>query len=127
MKEDHNRLGAWGEEKASGFLEDKGYRILDRNFKNASGRRKGEIDIIAFDEEAGDLVFVEVKSRTKRLFGETVPEENITCPKLRKLAKIAQIYLRSKRLENHSYRFDAISVIFDPGSREIEFRHIIGL
>ena len=66
----HNELGTWGEEMAVRFLERKGYTILERDWK--SGHR--DIDIIATDGEI--IVFVEVKTRRNRMFGE--PEEAIS-------------------------------------------------
>ena len=41
----HNELGKWGEDLATAYLEQKGYTIVERDWK--SGRR--DIDIIARD------------------------------------------------------------------------------
>jgi len=48
--------GQWGEDKTVQFLENKGYTILERNYRT----RYGEIDIICQDRD--NLVFVEVKN-----------------------------------------------------------------
>jgi len=53
----HNEFGKQGEELAAQFLMEKGYEILERNWRN----RHKEIDIIAKDGE--ELVIVEVKTR----------------------------------------------------------------
>ena len=64
------RFGRAGETAAEKYLEEKGYHFLARNFK----RTHGEIDLIMEDGET--LVFIEVKSRTNRRYGE--PKEAVT-------------------------------------------------
>ena len=71
MMATHNELGKWGEDQAVAFLQRKGYTIVERDWH--SGRR--DIDIIALDEENRTVVFVEVKTRRNRLFGD--PEEAV--------------------------------------------------
>ena len=41
--EESRRLGRWGEDLAAEFLEQQGYRIVDRNWKC----RFGELDLVA--------------------------------------------------------------------------------
>jgi putative endonuclease len=124
---DTKKLGNLGEEAAIKFLKQKGYKILDRNFQNNLGRRLGEIDIIAKDKKENEIVFVEVKTREYNKFRETDPEENITYPKLRRLEKIANAYIRFKKIDNCAYRFDAISVWLDSDSKKAEIKHIPSL
>ncbi len=89
--------GDFGEARAADFLEEKGYRIVDRNFYS----RFGEIDIIA---RKGDILhFIEVKS------GEGEPVYRITPAKLSKIIKTANIYMSKKRLDL-DYCFDAVIV-----------------
>lgn len=121
------KLGFLGEKVAEKYLKDKGYEILDRNFQNTSGRRLGEIDIIARDAKENEIVFVEVKTREYEKFKDTLPEENITYFKIRKLDKIAQAYLRTKNLEDNAYRFDAISVWLDKKNKKAKVKHIKSL
>ena len=59
----HNDLGKWGEDLAADYLRDKGYVIIDRDWK--SGHH--DLDIVAKEDET--LVIVEVKTRRNRLFG----------------------------------------------------------
>ncbi len=47
--------GAWGETRALAFLEEKGYIVIEKNYRTP----RGEIDIVARDGER--IVFVEVK------------------------------------------------------------------
>jgi putative endonuclease len=115
-----NVTGNKGEDLAVDFLEHAGFFILERNYKNKSGRALGEIDIVA--QDGGELVFVEVKAREAKPGKQAFPEESITASKLRKLARIAEGYLREKRRETASYRFDAILIVFREGA-ESEIRH----
>lgn len=118
-------FGDLGEKLAVKYLKKKGYQILDRNFQNSSGRRLGEIDIIAKDGQ--ELVFVEVKTREMQKYADTLPEENITHFKLIRLEKIATAYIRLKHSEDLDYRFDALSVWLDPLTKTAKIKHIQSL
>ena len=56
----NREFGALGERFAAAYLRKLGYKILEKNYKNTLG----EIDIIA--EAGGEIVFVEVKTRSAR-------------------------------------------------------------
>jgi putative endonuclease len=113
----HNELGKWGEDKAAEFLQRQGYRIIERDWK--SGRR--DIDIIATD--GNEVVFVEVKTRRNRLYGE--PEEAVDYRKLQNLRLAINHYIKYRRIDNE-VRFDIISVVGMIG-REPEIDHIKGV
>ena len=98
----HN-LGQRGEEAAAHFLEARGYKILERNFRC----RAGEVDIIA--EDKGELVFVEVKARSSRQYGN--PAEAVTPRKQAQVSKAALCYLGDKH-PNRAARFDVVAVQF---------------
>jgi len=121
------KIGNIGEKVATDYLKKKGYKILDTNFQNNSGSRLGELDIVALDKDKEELVFVEVKTRNLKKFGETLPEENITYSKIRKLSKIAQYYIRQKKMEEMDFRFDAISVWLDEEAKKAKIKQIISL
>jgi len=127
MTNETKQIGDLGEDAATKFLQNNGYEILDRNFQNNLGRRLGEIDIIAKELKNGEIVFVEVKTRGYEKYKNTLPEENITSAKLRKLNKIAGVYLRIKNLNNEPYRFDAISVWINTETNEAKIKHIPSL
>jgi putative endonuclease len=116
--------GKIGEEVAAKFLKEQGYQILAVNFKNDFGRRLGEIDIIAEDITTRQIVFVEVKTRDFQKYNDTLPEENITYSKLRKLEKIAQFYLRTSHQSAADYRFDAISIWLNRENKQAHIRHL---
>ena len=108
-----NIYGKKSEIIASQFLEKKGYKILEINHKN----KVGEIDIIAQDKDY--LVFVEVKARMTRSFGE--PLEAVDYRKQQKIRQVAELYLIMKRKMNANCRFDVISIL---GNEKPEITHI---
>ena len=120
-----NTLGADGEKIAANYLQNKGYQIIVMNYANTLGKRLGEIDIIAKDQDV--LVFVEVKTRDLETYAGTLPEENITRKKIHRLAKIANQYLYSHKIQDAPYRFDAISVWLNYRTRQAKVKHIESL
>lgn len=116
--------GKTGEQVAANFLQNNGYKILEMNYQNSLGKRLGEIDIIAEDKEAGELVFVEVKTRRLQGNEDTLPEENITRSKLRKLSRIAGSYLNRRNWQGKDYRFDAVSVWLNWDTRSAKVKHL---
>ncbi len=120
-------VGELGEKLAIKYLKKKGYKIVESNFQNNSGRRLGQIDIVAKikdDKDLWEVVFVEVKSRVCQNDKEAIPEENINRRKLFKLQKIAQFYIRKNDLWDYSYRFDAISVLLSEDFKNAKIRHL---
>ena len=107
----HNELGKIGEELAAQFLIEKGYEILERNWRNIHK----EIDIIA--KEGEDLVIVEVKARQTDEYGE--PDIAVTKRKQRMLIAAANAYILKNNLDV-STRFDIISIVFKNGEPVIE-------
>lgn len=84
------------------YLRQKGYEILERNFRSPWG----EIDIVAQDKDF--LVFVEVRSLSSSYFAR--PDETITRSKKRKLVKSAQYYFMKKKLRETFSRFDVVAI-----------------
>lgn len=115
-------LGSLGEKLGCQYLKRKGYVILVTNYCNASGRRIGEIDIVAKKDSA--IVFVEVKTRLKSDDDTMFPEANITPMKLRKLERIATHYLRENYLGSASYHFDALAIVYDHIEKKASIRHL---
>lgn len=105
------KLGIWGEGIAARYLQDKGYKILDRNYYT----RNGELDIIC--EKDGKLVFVEVKTRKSTKFGS--PEEAITRKKINHLRQAALIYLKTVERPYQEIRFDVIAILIDGNEKTI--------
>jgi putative endonuclease len=95
-------LGKIGEDLACRELEVRGYAILARRYR----RRAGELDIIARDGPT--VVFVEVKAREGREFGDAV--EAVTSLKRRRMTRVALEYLVRHRLTHCPCRFDVVSI-----------------
>ncbi|EKD86098.1 MAG: hypothetical protein ACD_37C00477G0001 [uncultured bacterium] len=100
-----NPIAIRGEDIASKFLKEKGYKIIERNFRKGYG----EIDIIAVKDKT--LVFIEVKTRTSNLYG--TPLEAITYFKLKTLVKTAEFYKVLNPKLPEALRIDAVSVLLD--------------
>ena len=109
----HNELGKEGERLAQQLLQQKGYALLETNWRHDHD----EIDIIARDKE--ELVMVEVKTRSTDYFGD--PEEAVTPEKARRLIRAAEAYAEINDLDM-DIRFDIISVILKNGKASL--RHI---
>jgi putative endonuclease len=109
--------GQMGEELACKALKQKGYRILERNYRC----RYGEIDVVA---RKGDyLVFVEVRSKTGTAFGS--PEESVTAQKKQRLAASIMSYLESHGNPPDSWRMDFVAVDLDAaGTRALRIEII---
>ncbi|MBQ9485295.1 MAG: YraN family protein [Clostridia bacterium] len=95
-------LGRVGENQAVAYLKKQGFKIAERNYKNAFG----EIDIIAKDGEY--TVFIEVKTRSNDGFG--APAEAVDIRKRRKYGRIASAYLIAKGLSDTPCRFDVVEI-----------------
>lgn len=83
MSGDNLSLGKYGEDLAEKYLIEKGYEIIERNFR----KRYGEIDLVAIED--GFLVFIEVKTR---FCHDYPPEEAFTPRKKRNLIRSAEYY-----------------------------------
>ena len=110
-------LGRYGEELARKFLQKKGFKLIEKNFKTP---RWGEIDLVMRDGDT--IVFVEVKARSgsaAALFGG--PLGAINYHKMQAIRRAAQFFLSSKNLNQEAARLDAVSIIVpDSGEPKIE-------
>lgn len=102
MAESHE-TGKKGEEMAKTFLENKGYVVLETNWRSGHN----ELDIIAKTENT--IVVAEVKTRKTNYFGE--PEEFVTKSKQKSLIKAANHYIMQKNFD-FEVRFDIISILY---------------
>jgi putative endonuclease len=119
VKGDHSMngysLGRRGETLACSYLEKKGLKLKKRNYKV----RHGEIDLIMTDGDT--LVFVEVKSRSSRFYGE--PIESVTWWKRKHIRYAAKLFSKACRWEERPIRFDVVEVLISPGWKP-RIRHI---
>ncbi len=111
-------IGDRGERIAARYLKEKGYRVMDRNYRY----RRAELDLVCFEPEGeagGEIVFVEVKSRQGLEHGR--PEEAVHWKKRRQIEKAARAYLYERKMEGSSCRFDVVSI--HAGAGEPQVRH----
>ena len=111
-------LGEWGEDLALQYLMNKGYRLLNKNYRS----REGEIDLIVLTPTSHNpelLVFVEVKTRSNSVFGD--PIEAVSEKKISRLKKAADYFLH----QNAAYaelpcRFDVLGIEYNGETFGIE-------
>lgn len=97
------QVGADQEAFVCEWLKERGYMIVERNFRC----RSGEIDIVA--REGGYLVFIEVKYRSSGANG--LPQEAVDLRKQRVISRVALYYLRRFGYsETTPVRFDVAAV-----------------
>jgi len=111
---DRNLVWKKGERLARENLKNKGYQILQQNYRN----RYAEIDLIA--KKGNILVFIEVRTKKGELFGS--PEETLNQKKLKKLWLNASAYVKIKRWSG-SYRIDAICVVLNSDNSLARINH----
>jgi putative endonuclease len=112
----HIALGNEGEDIAVAYLRRHRHKILYRNFRAPHG---GEVDIVCRDKPHGELVFVEVKTRSHEEFGR--PSDAVDEKKQSLIIRGAMKWLRMLDMPDITYRFDIIEVVIGP-PREV--RHI---
>lgn len=105
-------LGRYGEDQAASYLQDRGYEIIDRNWRSPVG----EIDLVARDKER--LVFVEVKTRNGAGFGH--PFEAITAKKVARMRRMVAEWCLAKQISGLKVRLDAVAVLITGGRVHIE-------
>jgi putative endonuclease len=107
------KIGRWGEDLASRFYENKGYKVIARNVHTPYG----EIDLVTL--KSAQLVFVEVKTRTTMTFG--FPEESISPIKMKHMIQSAEDYLQNNPEFEESWRIDVLAIQRLKGSGEIQY------
>ena len=117
-------VGKVGESICCEYVEKRGFRVVDRNYR----RKWGEIDVIA--KKGGKLYFIEVKSVSCENLddvGENLdkyrPEDNMHPWKLQRLSRAIQTYLLEKDSEEE-WQFDVATVYLDHTSRKARIHYI---
>jgi putative transposase len=106
------QLGDHGEDLAAAALKQQGYKILERNYVTPLG----EIDLVAWQGKV--LVVVEVKTRKSTRFGS--PQEAVSATKQGRLRRLADYYLKAKRLTGSPVRFDVVAVTMTENVPQVE-------
>ncbi len=108
------RLGKHGEGVAKKFFESLGYEFIAENYRY----EHAETDLIFKDDSKKLLVFVEVKTRRNRKFGE--PEESITEKKVEQMIKSAQGFLMTHDgYDDYEKRFDVAAIMIENGETKV--------
>lgn len=113
-------IGSQGEQHAVDYLEERGWEIVARNWKEG---KIGELDVVALrktdwdGEEVPLVAFVEVK--TSATAGGIAPEVHVDAGKRRKLITLAKLFLARNKLRRVLVRFDVVGVDLEP----LEVRH----
>jgi putative endonuclease len=111
-------LGREGEQAAVGYLESRGFRILDRNWRCPDG----EIDIVASDR--GTFVVCEVKTRSGTRFG--TPFDAVGQAKRRRLRRLAAQWLAAHGSRFDQIRIDVVGLLSD-GADGFTIEHVQGV
>lgn len=119
----HRRdIGVRGEEIAASYLEERGYVVMERNYRY----ERAEVDLVCYEPSAdhagGMIVFVEVKTRTGTGFG--LPEEAVSTAKRKQVTHAARAFLYERQLEGSPCRFDVVSILLAHEAEWPEIRHI---
>ncbi len=107
----HIELGIKGEIIAVNYLKEKGFQILERNYRF----KRGEVDIIAQKEDR--LRVVEVKTRQSHYMAG--PEITVTKKKQKAILKVANAYIDFNNFDGET-QFDIVSIILNEKMVEIE-------
>ena len=111
-------VGRYGEDVATRYVQDAGWRVLDRNWRGADG----ELDLVALDGTA--LVTVEVK--TRRGLGYGHPAEAVTARKIARLRRLTAQWVAAHDVRPRSIRIDVIAVLV-PRSGAAQVEHLVGI
>ncbi|NLF03575.1 MAG: YraN family protein [Actinomycetales bacterium] len=111
-------VGKYGEELAVRHLEDKGWRIVERNWRGEAG----EVDVVAMD--GSTLVVVEVKTRSGTRFG--YPAEAVTLTKLTRLRRLAGQWLTEHDARVAAVRIDVVAIVL-PRQGAAQVEHLVGV
>lgn len=107
----HIELGKEGEEVAVNLLINKGFDVIERNYK----WKNAEVDIIC--KKNGLLIVVEVKTRNSIALGE--PYLSVTRSKQRQIIKVTNHYIEQNNVQEE-IQFDVISIILNQHQTKIE-------
>lgn len=100
MRPSTSAQGKAGEDRAVALLRDAGFVIVERNYRCPLG----EIDVVARHGEL--LVFVEIRTRSRGDMGSAL--ETVSLAKQRRIARVAEHYLATRKPRAAGFRFDVI-------------------
>lgn len=98
-------FGQSGEQIAALFFEEKGYFVIDRNWRC----KTGEIDLIVRKDD--EWRFIEVKTRGSDRYGQ--PEESLTPRKRDHFYKAIQWYVLDKNIGSQDIHADVLAIVIN--------------
>jgi putative endonuclease len=116
IKKLNKTIGDYGEDIACKFLISKGYKIIDKNFRN----RFGEIDLICFKNNV--LTFTEVKTRYYSNYG--LPKEAVNFNKRKNIILLSKFFISNNNFKDFFIRFDVIEVFLNMNSDSCKINFI---
>lgn len=116
MKHLNKDIGSFCEDICCIYLQNKNYKILDRNFRN----RSGELDIICLYNKT--IIIIEVKGRFSLNYG--IPSEAVNYHKMNNIIKLSKYYLYKKGISDMNVRFDIIEVYLNKEKSKYTINHI---
>lgn len=102
------RQGDRGEALAARYLEERGCRVLDRQWRCPFG----ELDLVILSP-SGMVCFVEVKTRKDASHG--LPREFVDARKQERLRQTAALWLAERGMSDAFVRFDVAEVYYGGG------------
>ena len=115
----HNDVGKWGERHALDILDREGYILIETDWRPPRGHR--DLDIIAYTQDRRVIVFIEVKTRSRRQ--AMLPEDAVDRKKILNLQHAANQYIKMFNVVEE-VRFDIISIIGEDNNVE-SYEHIV--
>jgi putative endonuclease len=114
----HLALGAYGERIAARYLEERGMKVLERNWRC----RFGELDLVLRDGD--EVVACEVKARRGTGFGH--PLEAVGTTKLERIRQLALRWAEERGATVRALRVDVVGIVV-PRSGRPEIEHLRGV
>ena len=115
----HNDVGKWGERYALDILDREGYILIETDWRPPRGHR--DLDIIAYTPDRRVIVFIEVKTRSRRQ--AMLPEDAVDRKKILNLQHAANQYIKMFNVVEE-VRYDIISIIAEDNNVESD-EHIV--
>jgi len=123
----HSRqIGQLGERIAANWLENKGFDIVDANYR----RKWGELDLVGLKDKR--VYFFEVKSVQRRLQKDREvkseekyrPAENMHDAKIQRIYRAAQTWLEENNLTDTDWQIDFLAVRIDFNTRRSSIHRV---
>ncbi len=115
MTKHKKNIGQFGENLAKEYLIRKGFKIIDSNKKIGNP----EIDIIT--KKNNETIFVEVKTRTSKIFGEA--DETLRTKQIKTLKKAISIYCFRNKINMNFIRLDLIAIDINKLKKTANIKH----